>query len=62
MKAETEGLIIAAQDQSLFTRKYLKYIIKNKSNLIYRLCESETGPTDHVVSGDSILIIIENVR
>ena len=30
-KGETEGLIIAAQDQSLFTRNYQANIVKNPS-------------------------------
>ena len=32
LKAETEGLIITAQDQSPPTRNYQAYIIKNGSN------------------------------
>ena len=41
LKAETEGLIIAAQDYSLPMKNYWANIITNGSNLICRLCKKK---------------------
>ena len=37
-KAETEGLIIAAQDQTLATRSYHAGIIRDGSDPVCRIC------------------------
>ena len=50
LKAETEGLIIAARDQNQPTRNYQVNIIK-MSKKICRLCEQKAESTDHYVSG-----------
>lgn len=50
LKAETEGLIIAAQDQSLTTRCYQCHMIKDGTNPKCRVCgKYETA--DHIISG-----------
>ena len=56
---ETEGLRITAQDKSLPTRNYPANSKKKESNAICRLCEQKTEPTDHLVSGCSIVSPIE---
>ena len=55
LKAEIEGLIIAAQDQYIPTRNYWAKMIKNESNQICRLSEQETESIDHMASGCPIL-------
>ena len=51
LKAETEGLIVAAQDQSLATRAYHKYIIKDGTPSECRMCGQFDETVDHIVSG-----------
>ena len=51
LKAETEGLIIAAQDQSLATRLYHSNIIKDGTNPLCRMCGKFDESIDHVISG-----------
>ena len=51
LKAETEGLIIAAQDQSLATRSYHATIIKDGTQPTCRICNSYEETIDHTVSG-----------
>ena len=51
LKAETEGLIIAAQDQSLATRLYHSNIIKDGTNPLCRMCGKFDESVDHVISG-----------
>ena len=51
LKAETEGLIIAAQDQSLATRSYHARIIKHGTDPMYRICNKYEETIDHIVSG-----------
>ena len=55
LKAETEGFILAAQDQSLFTRNYQANIVKNGADPKCRFCDQYTETIDHLVSGCSIL-------
>ena len=55
LKAETEGFIIAAQDQSLNTRNYQAHIIKNGTNPKCRLCDDKPETIDHIVAGCSVL-------
>ena len=54
-KSETEGLIIAAQDQSLMTKKYQSEIIKNGANPKCRLCNEYNDIDDIVSSGFPVL-------
>ena len=59
LKAETEGFIIAAQDQSLNTRNYQANIIKSSSNPKCRLYDDKTETIDHIVAGCSVLAATE---
>ena len=59
LKGETEGFIMAAQDQSLNTRNYQANIIKNGINPMCRLCEDKVETIDHIVAGCSILAATE---
>ena len=62
LKAETEGFIIAAQDQSLFTRNYQANIVKNGANPNCRFCNEHVESVDHLVSGCPILAPNEYVK
>ena len=55
LKAETEGFIMAAQDQSLHTRNYQANVIKNGTDPRCRLCEDKVETIDHLVAGWPIL-------
>ena len=59
LKSETEGLIIAAQDQSLMTKQYQSEIIKNGANPKCRLCNEYNETIDHIVSGCPVLAKLE---
>ena len=50
LKAETEGFIIAAQDQSLRTKNYLANIMKTESDPKCRFCKQHNETIDHLVS------------
>ena len=51
VKAETQGLLIAAQDQSLATRHYQHEIIKNGASTKFRLCHEFDESIEHITSG-----------
>ncbi|XP_071795627.1 uncharacterized protein [Asterias amurensis] len=51
LKAETEGLIIAAQDQSLATRSFHHRIIKDGIDPQCRICGKYEETVDHIISG-----------
>ena len=51
LKAEREGLIIAAQDQNLATRSYHARIIMDNNNPMCRMCNKYEETVDHIVSG-----------
>ncbi len=51
LKAETEGFLIAAQDQSLPTRNYQKHIMKQNTLSKCRMCGSWEETINHIVSG-----------
>ena len=55
LKAETEGFIMAAQDQTLFTRNYQANVIGNGADPNCRFCGRSTETIDHLISGCSIL-------
>ena len=55
LKAETEGFIMATQNQSLFTRNYQAKIIKNVADPKCWLCEKLEETVDHLVSGCPII-------
>ena len=51
LKVETEGFVMAGQDQSLFTRNYSAKIIKNGADPKCQFCEKCEETVDHLVSG-----------
>ena len=55
LKAETEGFIIAAQDQSLATRYYQHKIIKNGTDPKCRLCHKFEESLEHIILGCPML-------
>lgn len=55
LKSETEGFIIAAQDQSLKTKVYKSKIIKDGSDPLCRLCHQFEETIDHLTSGCPVL-------
>ena len=55
LKAETEGFILAAQDQCLFTRNYQANILKNGADPKCRFCDTAVETIDHIISGCSVL-------
>ena len=55
LKGETEGFIIAAQDQSLPTKLYHHQIIKDGSDPKCRLCNAYNESVDHLISGCPVL-------
>ena len=62
LKAETEGLIIAAQDQSLATRLYHHKIMKDGTSPLSRLCNRCDESIDHILSGCPELAKTEYIR
>ena len=63
LKAETEGFIIAAQDQSLPTRWYQHNILKKPDvDPKCRLCGRFDETIDHLVSGGPELAKTENIQ
>ena len=55
LKAETEGFIMAAQDQSLFTRNYQSKIAKHWADPKCRFFDQYDETIDHLVAGCSVL-------
>ena len=55
LKSETEGFIIAAQDQCLNTRNYQAHVLKNGADPLCRICNQYNETIDHIVSGCPIL-------
>ena len=51
LKSETEGFIVAAQDQTLKTNYYRHKILKDGSNPLCRICSKYNETTEHLVSG-----------
>ena len=62
LKAETEGLIIPAQDQSLETRLYHSNLIKDGTNPLCRMCGKFDESADHVISGCPALAKTEYIQ
>ena len=59
LKSETEGFIIAAQDQNLPTRNFQANILENGTEPNWRVCDKHTETIDHLVSGCPILATTE---
>ena len=55
LKAETEGFIFAAQDQSLVTKNFQANIIRNGTDPKCRFCGEKLETIDHLISGCSFL-------
>ena len=55
LKAETEGFIMAAQDQSLYTRSYQARIIKNEVDTKCKMYDQYDETVDHLVSGSHVI-------
>ena len=55
LKAETEGFILAAHDQSLFKRNYQANILRNGAGDKCRFCDNYTETVDYLVSGCPVL-------
>lgn len=51
LKSETEGLIIAAQDQAINTKYHQAKIIKNGNDPYCRICGRFQETVDHIISG-----------
>ena len=51
LKAETEGLIIAAQDQNLPTKSYFARIVKDGTSPLCRIYHKQEQTVDHIISG-----------
>ena len=62
LKAETEGFILAAQDQSLSTRNYQANVLKNGADPKCRFCDQYTETIDHLISGCPVLAPNEFIR
>ena len=59
LKSETEGVIIAALDQSLPTRNFQANILETGIDTKCRVCDKHTETIDHLVSGCPILASTE---
>ena len=55
MKAETEGFILAALDQSLSTKNFQANILENGADTKYKVCDKHTETIDHFVSSYPML-------
>ena len=55
LKPETEGFILAAQDQSLKTKNYEKHVMKATGDDKCRYCHEKQETIDHLVSGCPVL-------
>ena len=62
IKGETEGLKIAAQDQSLATRSYHNNIIKDGTDPKCRMCKEFEETIDHIVAGCPVLSNTEYIQ
>ena len=51
LKSETEGFIIAAQDQAIQTNYYCRNILNDGTNPMCRICGQYQETIDHIVAG-----------
>ena len=61
LKGETEGLLVAAQDQVLNARNYQKVICGQKLKRKCRMCSQHEETVDHIVSGCEVLAKTEYI-
>jgi hypothetical protein len=59
LKGETEGFLVAAQDQSLMTRNYQHNILHKDTDSLCRLCHKKVETIDHILSGCEALAATE---
>ena len=50
LKGQTEGFIVAEQDQSIPTRVYQSKVLKNGVDPKCRLCKNNKETVDHIIS------------
>ena len=62
LKCETEGYILAAQDQSISTRVYQTRILKNDTDPNCRLCTGEEEIVDHIISACPTIVNSEYMQ
>ena len=55
LKSETEGFLLAEQDQSLFTRNYQANIVKNDMDAKCWFCDNFSETVDHLIAGCPVL-------
>ena len=61
LKGETEGLLVAAQDQAINTKNYQKVICGQPVESKCRLCSQHEETVDHIVSGCEVLAKTEYI-
>ena len=61
LKGETEGLLVAAQDQAINTRNYQKIICGQQVESKCRMCSQHEETVDHIVSGCEVLTKTEYI-
>ena len=61
LKGETEGLLVAAQDQAINTRNYQKVICGQQMESKCRMCSQQEETVDHIVSGCEVLAKTEYI-
>ena len=61
LKGETEGLLVAAQDQAINTRNYQKVISDQQVESKCRMCSQREETVDHIVSGCEVLAKTEYI-
>ena len=61
LKGETEGLLVAAQDQAINTRNYQKVICGQQVESKCRMCSQYEETVDHIVSGCEVLAKTEYI-
>ena len=61
LKGETEGLLVAAQDQAINTRNYQKVICGQQVESKCRMCSQHEETVDRIVSGCEVLAKTEYI-
>ena len=61
LKGETEGLLVAVQDQAINTKNYQKVICGQQVESKCRMCSQHNETVDHIVSGCEVLAKTEYI-